>query len=92
MTANDAYSKLKRRYPDLMIVKFCKDFGSFFLFGLAPLDAPEGETYRTGRLFDAVDKKTGRIYKYDITSDIDAYYDSIDVEVNTIFDERMVVT
>lgn len=86
MTANEAYSKLKRRYPDLMIVKFCKDFG------LAPLDVPEDETYRTGRLFDAVDKKTGRIYKYDITSDVDAYYDSIDVEVNTIFDERMVVT
>lgn len=49
------------------------DFGSFFLFSLAPLYVKEGERYDTGTVFTAVDKASGKVYDYDITSDLDAF-------------------
>lgn len=38
---------------------------------------------------DAVDKKTGRIFIYDITEDYDAYKKAKVVKVETIFDKKI---
>lgn len=53
------------------------DFGDFFLFSLAPMDVKEGERYDTGTVFTAVDKKTGQLFEYDITSDLDAFDNAV---------------
>lgn len=59
------------------------DFGSFYLFSMAPLDWPKGETYDTGTIFTAVDKKTGRASEYDITSDLDSF-----LKAKVIYDQN----
>lgn len=41
----------------------------------------------SGRVFDAVDKNTGKTFKYDITSDIDAFENAKSVPIKTILDE-----
>lgn len=53
------------------------DFGTFFLFSLSPLYVTEGEQYDTGTVFTAVDKQSGRVYDYDITSDLDAFDEAV---------------
>lgn len=53
------------------------DFGDFFLFSLAPMDVKENEQYDTGTVFTAVDKKSGRLFEYDITSDLDAFENAV---------------
>lgn len=53
------------------------DFGNFFLFSLAPMDVKEAERYDTGTVFTAVDKSSGRLFEYDITSDLDAFENAI---------------
>lgn len=52
------------------------DFGSFFLFSLAPVYVKESDRYDSGTVFTAVDKRSGRVYDYDITSDLDAFDDA----------------
>lgn len=49
------------------------DFGSFYLFSIAPTYIRSSDLYDTGTIFTAVDKRTGRVYDYDITSDLDAF-------------------
>lgn len=49
------------------------DFGDFFLFSLAPYKTPSNIRYETGTVFTAVDKSTGRVYDYDLTSDLELF-------------------
>lgn len=86
MTANEAYKILSKKHP-MMKVRSCLDFGSFFAFCLAPLNVKDTDEYMTGTCMEAVDKKTGRVFIYDITSDLDAYEQAKEVKVTTIFDE-----
>lgn len=47
------------------------------------------EEYLTGAVLNAIDKKTGRTFLYDLTSDIDAYYNATSIEVDTIWDHKI---
>lgn len=88
MTATEAYSILCKKYS-LMRVRACLDFGGFFAFCLAPLYVKDNDAYDVGTCMEAVDKKTGRIFIYDITSDVDAYHKAKPMDVNTIFDMKL---
>lgn len=85
--ANQAYNILSVNHP-ASIVKTCLDFGSFFAFSLAPFYIGS-ETYYTGTTLDAVDKKTGKIFEYDILSDLDAYEKAKEIDVKTMYDQKI---
>lgn len=89
MTATDAYNILCKEHH-LMKIRTCLDFGGFFAFFLAPLYVEDSEDYMTGTCMEAVDKKTGRTFVYDILTDIDAYHEAKPVNVNTIFNTRII--
>lgn len=72
-----------------MKVRSCLDFGPFYGFFLAPMNVNINEKYDVGTCMEAVDKRTGSIYIYDITSDLDAYDRAKVVEVQTIFDQKV---
>ena len=86
MTAEEAYKILSKEYP-AMKVRTCLDFGSFFAFCLAPINVEDTDEYMTGTCMDAVDKKTGRTFIYDITTDLDAYERAKEVKCKTIYDK-----
>lgn len=88
MTPQEAYNILYKHYP-LSRVNACLDYGNFYVFSLIPADIPTGETYYTGTIFDAVDKRTGKVFKYDITSNIDAYENAKNVSVVDIFSQKI---
>lgn len=88
MNGTEAYKLLCKSYP-LSKVRGCLDYGKFYVFSLAPMDVPDDKRYYTGTIFPAVDKKTGRIFEYDITNDISAYNRAKTVKVKTIFDETI---
>lgn len=87
LTAKQAYKVLSKDNP-ASIVKSCLDFGSFFAFSLAPITIGD-KVYYTGTTMDAVDKKTGMIFEYDITSDIDAYENAKEVSIDTVFNRKL---
>lgn len=88
MTATEAYKILSKEHP-LMRVRSCLDFGAFYGFFLAPMNVEDDEDYAVGTCMEAVDKKTGNMFIYDITSDLDAYDRAKVVEVQTIFDRKV---
>lgn len=70
MTAKEAYKtliKIKKGFEGFVAF----DMETFYLIPLVPKGTKE--TYYTGRIFDAVDKSTGKIFEYDITKDVDKY-------------------
>lgn len=87
MTSNEAYNILVRsdKSKIFMTCSSCLDFGTFFVFSLRPM-GDESDVYFSGTVFDAVDKKTGRVFAYDITSDLDAYDTAKSVPVETFLD------
>lgn len=86
MSGTEAYRILSKSYP-LNKVRTCLDYGKFYVFSLTPMDVPDDARYYSGTIFPAVDKRTGRIFEYDITSDVRAYHRAKEVKVKTIFDE-----
>lgn len=86
LSQNEAYQKLRKK-AGLIRVGACLDFGNFYVFSLIPYDSSEANY--TGVVFPAVDKSNGRIFDYDITSDIEAYENATPVEVNTIYDQKI---
>lgn len=88
MTANEAFELLvKTNYKTkLMRCRSCLDFGTFYLFCVAPMDVVDSDDYLTGTIFECVDKRTGRMFEYDITSDIDAYDSAKKISVSTFWD------
>lgn len=88
MTGEEAYKILSKSFP-LARVRGCLDYGKFFAFSLAPIYVSDDQEYITGTTLTAVDKKTGRVFDYDITSDIRAYERAKKVEVKTIFDKTI---
>lgn len=89
MSPQEAYNVIIKKYPGNK-VRDCFDFETFYLFNLVPINIPDNQTYLVGKIFDVVDKKTGKISKYDITSDINAYERAKRVEIKeTIFDKKI---
>lgn len=88
MTGQEAYSILSKNYSAHKVLG-CLDFGTFFVFSLCPLDKISNETYYTGTVMDAVDKKTGKTFKYDLTDNIESYNNAEKIEINDIFDQKI---
>lgn len=88
MTVAEAYRIISIENP-VMKVRACLDFGTFFAFNLAPLDVDNDEDYESGTCLLAVDKNSKQTFIYDITEDVDAYYNAKKVEVGTIFDVKI---
>lgn len=91
MTGSEAFDILiKNSYrTSLVRCRSCLDFGTFYLFCVAPMDVKDSDDYLTGTIYECVDKKTGRIFEYDITSDIDAYDRAKEIKIDTIFDKKV---
>lgn len=88
MTAEEAY-KIATKNTPFIRVRGCLDYGSFFAFTLAPLYIDESEDYISGTTMTAVDKKTKRVFEYDITSDVSAYERAREIKVKTFFDKKI---
>lgn len=78
MKLDQAVAIIQKKNP-LLTIRACTDYGDFFVFTLAPLYIKDTDNYVTGRIFPAVDKKTGKIFHYDITSDLDAFENAVQV-------------
>lgn len=78
MTLKKATEIILKKSP-LLKVRACMDYGKFYVFTLAPLYVKDSDEYVTGVIFPAVDKKTGKIFDYDITTDLDAFDKAIKV-------------
>lgn len=78
MKLDKAVSIIRKRYP-LLVIRACSEYDKFYLFTLAPVYIKDSDEYVTGTVFPAVDKKTGKIFQYDITSDYDAFEKSVQV-------------
>lgn len=85
MTAKDAYTILSKKLP-LMKIRSCLDFGTFYAFSLAPIYVEDADNYVTGTVMQAIDKETGELFDYDITSDYEAYIQSKEIGIDTIYD------
>lgn len=85
MTGQEAFDIIRKQKP-LVKVRGCLDYGTFYVFCLAPIYVNDDEEYSTGTVMDAVDKKTGRVFMYDISSDIDAYERAKTVNVSDVLD------
>lgn len=88
MRPQEAYEIIKKQYP-LHRLRGCLDFGRFYAFCIAPIYVDDDEDYLDGTTLDAVDKRTGRLFDYDITSDIAAYERATKVNVKTLFDTKL---
>lgn len=88
MTAQEAYKKMKRKHP-LSVITGCFEFDSFYLFFMTPLELFGKNDYHTGTTFPAVDKRDGKIFEYDITSDVDAYENAKEVKLKSVFDRKV---
>lgn len=86
VNAKQAYEKIKKDYPISKLLA-CVEFGDFFLFNFAPMLENTDDGYYTGTEFPIVNKKTGEISLYDITSDVDAYESAKPVKIETIMDK-----
>lgn len=78
MTLKEAVRIIRKKHP-LLTVRACTDYGAFFVFTLSPLYIKKTDDYVTGRVFPAVDKKTGEVFQYDITSDFNAFENAVQV-------------
>lgn len=85
MTPNDAYKIVKKQNPDCYAVN-CLEYRYFYLFNMIPYQFIGRDNYVSGSIFDAVDKKTGKITKYDILSDVEAYNSAKVHKLNNVFD------
>lgn len=73
ITYKEAESKILKRHK-LLKVASALEFPNFFVFSLVPFYAKEGEVFHSGTIFPAIDKKTGKEFKYNITSNPEAFY------------------
>lgn len=79
LTPKKAYAILKTHFPE-KVVKGCVEFSTFYGFYMVAQEL-ENEELITGRFVDAVDKKSGRIFSYDIFGDMNAYRNARNINV-----------
>lgn len=72
MTVEECMKRVCKKYKGLY-PRSCVDFGKFYLFSMAPFHITDDDTYDTGRILPAVRKSDGKVFEYDITSDLDAF-------------------
>lgn len=78
----DIFSK---EFPDYYI-RGVKDMGKFYLIFKAPYNVLPNEFTASGKVFDALDKLTGKFSEYDITSNPILYRNAKDVDIKTLMD------
>ncbi len=88
LTAQEAYEIFHKKYPTERC-RACLDYGNFFLFSFVPFYVDDGESYMAGTVFDAIDKKTKKIFDYDIASNPRAYEKAKNVHVETFMDMKV---
>lgn len=86
LSPEEAYeiAKQEHEFPKLLS---CLDFGNFYLFSFAPLLMNTSDGYLTGTTFDAVDKKTGKYFLYDISENMELYEKAKEIKIKTELDE-----
>lgn len=82
LTPQKAYSILKSKFPE-KVVKGCVDFPAFYAFYMVKKEFAQEKLIST-QFVDAVDKKTGRVFDYDIFSDMSAYRNARNVDVRLL--------
>lgn len=88
LNSREAYKKIRKRRP-FSRVHSCLEFDNFFAFSIAPFYISDKEQYLTGPFFTAVDKRTGKIYPYNILDNPEAYEKAKSIKIDTIFDEKV---
>lgn len=83
---DEACNSIKKKHSSETI-RNCLDFGTFFLFVLCPYYAEQ--SYLSGTEFPAIDKKTGKEFIYDVSSDIEAYEKAKTVPIKTVWDQKI---
>lgn len=69
MLPKEAIDKITDANPGFKITSMY-DYGEFYVAYIRPYSMGDNEQYSTGVTFPAVDKKTGKVYDYRITSDL----------------------
>lgn len=88
LSAEECY-KIASKELKINNIRGCMDLGSFYIFSLAPINVSDNENYVTGTVFDAVDKRTGKMFPFDITSDIGLYMNGKPVKIKGILDTKI---
>lgn len=86
ISLKNAIRIIKREYPEYRISS-CLDYDNFYLFIVAPLLFTEPIV--NGHVFDAVDKKTGKLFQYDILDNPDAFLNAKEIEVNDVLNRKV---
>lgn len=88
ISVDKAYDIAKEKYnfPKLLS---CLEFDSFYLFSFAPMLVNTTDGYFTGTIFDAVDKESGRMFEYNIISDLDAFERAKEIKIKTFLDNKV---
>lgn len=84
ISAMEASKILLRRHPFYKVLK-CFDLGNFFVFNVAPYSNSDGSTIHSGTVYPAVDKRNGKVFKYDIMSDVELYWAAKEVKITSIY-------
>lgn len=87
ITAQEGYFKIISKHP-LDKLDACLDMGNFWLYIFRPVDMSDDEKNLCGTIFDAVRKRDGRCYMYDILSKPDAFRKAKKVEVKDIYSSK----
>lgn len=88
MGPQEAFAIIEKEYP-LCKLRSCLDFGTFFVFSITPMYVKDDDTYYSGTEFDAIDKRTGRHFFYDITSDFAAYQKAKEIPIDTLWNTNV---
>lgn len=88
ITATDGYNKIKKSHI-LDKLTDCLDFGSFYVYFFKPLDLKDNDVNLSGTFFDAIDKKNGRHFMYDLTSDYEAFENAKKVHITDLYDNTI---
>lgn len=84
MTAEKAFDIVKKNHPTERL-NTCLDFGKFYTFSFIPINVSNPFDYFTGSIVEAVDKRSGRVYFYDLTSNYNAYERAKKVDIADVF-------
>ncbi len=81
-TPQKAYTILKMQRPN-KVAKACVEFSNFYAFYMIEKELFH-EPLISSRFVDAVDKKSGKTFEYDMFSDMNAYRNARNINVRTL--------
>lgn len=84
MTPEDGYKIIKKKYP-LGKLAQCLDFGDFYVYIFSPIMSEDPVI--SGYIFDAVEKRSGKPFLYNLTDDVEAYYNSTEIKIEDVMDK-----